>query len=1044
MTEIDKHLDTIIDSMVDNYPKDEVDEVEFSIRGPVNNDKSPWNLGISQFRSLLKTLKETLKLEVYEPEMMLTIHDWAQRRVRITDLDTILLYCKTDTISPDSMEHVVFETKKRILKPIDFYGLRLRYNSEQVIDDEDEKTKLLVMFRDKKEMKLYRFAKRYSIIKPLKSTEKGKLRLDFTVVRQSIGPDFRAAKIIGPTATRTPELYEVELELLDISRDDIQNEDIQSEIKNVLKIILLHLNGGITIATQEDKLISVQNYVKLCKSVYNQLPAVKITTLAQNMLRDIAPYNISAYISTLDRGKMINKKMQDKTVPYVFTDKADGVRALMYVNNDGKCSLIVKETIKLLKKGQDFLTKKIINTYDKQIASILKVIPTDMILGTYTKLVQENDTVGEDGKQIKGKVGKKEYSFNNSVFDGELLIHSNGNYYYKTFDILIHNSESMMDTDFKERNKLFDIVSETEGCFHVSPKKFIKYTNNLPKFSEFTENLMTEVSESTGEVTSIKIKDNGIIYDLDGLVFQPETGPLSHYPQPQKSGFPSTWKSVYKWKPLHHLSIDLALTYKGKSAPITTRREKTVNSMTIQETANRYAVFTAHSGNSKGDLFMSEYTCDVLLSADSIPRSEEGEPIVKGNIVECRLCMKGRFHWIPVRIRHDKWKPNSEKVYDSTLHSLTTEPITMDNLSNIDGGFGGHPQLTVTKINRNISNEHIIKRALLIKGDIVLFDLACGNAKSSWAWVQIRKRQPSKDVAILGIDAENISKANIIMEANFNLIANKNNKEQYIDKYTFVQADFLKPLHLEASSYQYLTTPERFNIINCAFAIHYALRSKEDFLIFLANVSRNLKSNGVFIGSYMNKTKVLDLFRNRQEDHKQLLDGVKISEDNTSVYAELGMIKGSDIMWKIKKTYKGDLPGVFDNNSIAIDFMGLYKNNQEYLIDLEDPDIISLMKQYNLELEEHISFHQIINASDYDNKYIKELYSNTASSEKVWMDLHYNFTFRKKGSMDSYNNLFVTDSKTVKTTQLLKPVKTPKVTKTIKPIKTIKPVKPTK
>jgi ubiquinone/menaquinone biosynthesis C-methylase UbiE len=992
---MDEHIDTIIQDLISNYPEEEVNEVEFAVSKHKNSDESPFNIGINHFRCIMKKMATVFKIEIPEPELMLTVStlgntELRNKRMRLMNIDEIQTFCRNNLLPPDS-DNAVFEDKVRLNKFDTNMDLVIRYSNEKEITQQSLKTDILSSFMDDKINKFYRFAKRYTLQYPVKLS-KGEIKIDFTVLKEGYGSTFKDAKIIGLEGINTAEKYEIEVELVNLQKSDIEKEDVMNHIRFVIKNLLLILNGGITINNNDQYLRKINDYIDMCSRIYS-LDKLSISDLSQESLNKVAHYNISVNIRTMDRSILISKEMHK--VPYLYTDKADGNRALLHINNEGEVSLILKDTIKKFKYSKESVTVSKRLIFDDKPKPVLKLVPTDLILSEIqSSKVVTDETTGK-------KVRKQEYiSVVNSLLDGELL-HINNSYYFKTFDILIHNGNSIMETDFMSRLNLFKLISITEGNFSISPKKFGKYEGELVDFKEYI-NCSLLLEKNGREITDIRIKDNGITYELDGLIFQPASGELSYYPKPNMSNH--IWHSVFKWKPLHHLTIDLKLDYKRSlnTPPVITKTHKKINGMELVETQKKYAKYDAYSGNRMGDCYLSDHPCLVELDINNVPRALSGDPIIRGNIVECRLSMTDGIYWIPVRLRYDKSKPNSLQVYKSTLHSITNEPITLDNLSTLDGGFGGHINLVVTKINRTISNRHITNWGIKIKNDVVLLDLGSGNAKSASSWRDIATKDSTSHIKVLGIDLADVQKAFGVMNSSFN--KSRKNGEYYVKDFDFVESDFLTPLHLDKNLI-HLSKPEIFNIVTCTFALHYAMRSEKDLRMFLANITRNLKLNGVFVGSYMNKRKVLDLFTN---------GNIPVNIEDNSV-SSLTDDRSKNIIWKIKKIFQNSaeraeraesVDDLFTNHTIAIDFMGLYKNNIEYLVDLEDSRLKNIFLEYGLELVEHISFNEIIPEIVSDNKFIKEKYDNITWGEKIWMDLHYNFTFKKVSKPSSYQELF--------------------------------------
>lgn len=965
------NLDAIITSLLENYPESEVaDEIEFAFRGQPNPDGSQWRLNINTFRSLLKEMSNKLGLEIEEPTIMLTINTHDHRRVRITDIELMKQYCSSDRLEVTDASDILYERKTRLSAPVDLpYSLRLRYASERPITDPTERKQLASdvskVPNQENPIKTYRHAKRYSIIHPDKLGENGQIRLDFTAVKTGSGISFRNAKILGTAGAKTPELYEVELEITGVTREELESEEVQTVIRSFLEPLVMHLHGGITLVTDTELLNGMTSYVQLCHSALGlPEPENELTELSQDTLNKLMDYYVAPNIVSMSRRNLIDKHMIKN---YVFTDKADGQRCLLYIDANGKCFLLSKDSVFMLSQRKNKLTGHRNLVADQQATTYLNITATEAIVPDETIKLKKGDAVRTETR-----------SYKNSICDGE-LIHIDGKVYFKTFDIIVHQGESLIEQDFTDRQSVFDKLKlNHEDVFYISPKTFVEYT--LEKFQAYANQELEVVRDKKSQaIISLQYKHEP--YQLDGLVFQPKAGEESYYPKPV-AGRTKNWFSVYKWKPLHHLTVDLELSYTGRSPPEVNKKTTVFDSEGLNEIEYVFASYNAYSRD-KG-LVKSEYPCYADMST-GVPRtvSDEdgtpGEPITNHSIVECRLSHSHGTYWEPVRIRYDKSTPNHYRTYTNTLISITEEPITLDNLGKPEGGFGGVRKYKVTKINRELSNSIMVRYAMQIRGDITILDLASGDAKSGGAWLNIKKgkeRTGSSDVVnVIGVDIQSLDKAVQYMSAKFNRDADGGFRVNT----KFVQADMTMPLHENPELTPYLFQAHTRNIVTCNFAIQHAMGSEKNFRLFLINVSRNLAKGGFFIGSYMNSQKIIDLFNSGTKSNKH---GNLLVKGN-----EMSYKTGGETLWKIHRAFTG-APDVLENHSILVDFIGLMQNQLEYLIDMDNSRIKEIMLEYQLEPVAHTSFNEIAETNSVD-------LSDLDIGEKYWLGLHYAFVFRR-------------------------------------------------
>lgn len=1052
------HTEAIIDTIRDNFPgSGNVHEIEFLVKGPANINGGPWNLGIHNFRELMQIMNNSKDLSGLQETYMLTVqlaqiqNDTrgviSRQRLRMVGLEPIKYYCMSNNIKSDAKD-VFFEKKVRQASAeLEEYFLRLKYSTESPIMDQNEKNAYIDQLSQKSNTKIYRYGKRYTI--DIGSYQYGvdnginfKLKMDFTVMHEGVGPDFRAAKVVNSNMAET---YEVELEIesedgMPLSVNIFEHDEFNSDLKQTLEKLLLFLNGGVTIGTQSERIAKINSYVALCNSIFgtNDTSSVNyamaeeirkernklnlhhfdhepITGLQQDLMNTLSSYNIAAFISSMSRDVLEKDIIANN---HYFTDKADGRRALLYIDGNGETCLVVNNTIKILQKTKDhdglsrLTAGDAVSTFsmyltdttlpDFTFKSKAKADDTSSTKTSTTANTDTSNTTNTTSTTSTANLVVETVSYANSILDGELL-YINDEYHYRVFDILVHNGKSLLTTDFSDRLKMFNKLKSAtpKGPLKIGPKLFYRYSPQ--EFMKFVSNLTVERSEM--EVTGLTITEGGLTYGLDGIIFQSQIGEKSHYPIPKTNH--NTWLNVYKWKPVYLLTVDLKIDERNKPV-IIPKVEQKVEGQNIVDHTSYIAEYKLYYID-KITLVPVDAPCRVVMAgANDVPRTENGEPITRGCIVECRYSVSNGC-WIPIKVRHDKSRPNGKRAYFDAITTIVNRPITLDNLSKPKGGFGDRDNLVVNKLNRIVSNELIIKLGVNVVGEVTsILDLGSGNAKSAYAWkviAQTKRASKEKggygdkgDVVILGVDKEDTKGAHSVMNSDINkhkYDAKKGRSDDLlvVNSYAFVQADFLNDLAQESESASYFMDPSRFDIVSCTFAIQYAMASRENFIGFLKNVKRNLKAGGCFIGSYMSGRKVRELFNDT------VTPNIRKERDVNGVVTKVSSVNASGFtIWSIRRnsaTFDQNDP--FKNHAIFVDFYGLYDNQLEYLIDLEDPTILGIMHEHDLELENHISFNtEVDNLTSSTVKDFKDHLNKPENrGEKIWMDLHYNFVFKK-------------------------------------------------
>lgn len=387
-------------------------------------------------------------------------------------------------------------------------------------------------------------------------------------------------------------------------------------------------------------------------------------------------------------------------------------------------------------------------------------------------------------------------------------------------------------------------------------------------------------------------------YATDGLIFTPKT-----------LGLRDLKGLVYKWKPASQNSIDFLL----KILPddfvdsVTESRAKK-GELYVTKTAGDDIIYPRETLN--GEYVTRKLPQDLQkvanmntripapfqpdnprnpealniilpLSPGNIPLDSEGNKIEDNTIIECAYDTKtGR--WSVMRTRNDKtyeYRVKKEPKFGNdvaTANSIWTSmhiPITEEMISYCvsnpldsyeDDAYYKDNLKRSMRVYNDVYNFHLrIKDNLYEKNiskDQTLLELGSGQAGDLSRW---KKSHVSKVVAV------DISEQNIISPtkgAAIRYLKDKQaNPRDYIPPVLFVQGDMtVYPLFEQEDKYlQILTgsavasTPylaqfeklNKFDVISCQFAMHYACESPELFRSFVKNIHKYLDSTGAFFGT---------------------------------------------------------------------------------------------------------------------------------------------------------------------------------------------------
>jgi hypothetical protein len=351
----------LLDSSPGKYSTYEM-EVKFGTRGIKHLTKMDYD-------NVVKKLKEmnfnprsangsyTLKIQ---PEFLdtktgefRTANDFNRFRVEIDDLNVIQEYCRTNNLSHlvdtkynnvDIMKKLDARVGDEVVQSADFdeFNFRVTYKVEETVSKNGKIGQELIDNWNKSR-KLFRYIKRVSFV-----NNDYPFRVDLSIVRSSSkderGRLIKTYNIQDSNVFQNPETYEIEIEVIN-SEAKIKYNSADLLTKGVEHIAKLVLSGlqctNFPISYTEQKR-TLTEYMKLIhepeskKKNQEYVPKERIypndfigPSSVTLQLKNIAPINPDMTVPNI-------------TVPYsyVVTDKADGDRHLLYVNDQGRIYLI--------------------------------------------------------------------------------------------------------------------------------------------------------------------------------------------------------------------------------------------------------------------------------------------------------------------------------------------------------------------------------------------------------------------------------------------------------------------------------------------------------------------------------------------------------------------------------------------------------------------------------------------------------------------------------------------------------------------------------
>lgn len=891
-------------------------------------------------------------------------------RTKISNIHNIKKYCNTNTISLEDIQassYISFLQKFRkkvtdiLLKPIDFdnFEFRVNYKSERNLKFNSELVQGVInSWNDSK--KIFRLIKRLTF-----THNNYPFKFDLSIVRSSkkyrskLIPEYN---IETSNVFKNAETYEIEIEIDNTFRSSI---DLQKKLKSSIKIILSALQKtNYPISYTEQNLV-LQEYVHL---INNGPVNRKIYTTDF-----IGPSSISTEIINIIPLSE-NLSFPNINLPYTVTEKADGIRALMYISSIGKIYLI--------------------NTN-------MEIIFT-------------------------GCITKNEECFS-TIIDGELVERDKNNKfinYYLCFDIYYLNGKSVMEFPFLEMEGLvYDNPKMSKDIFRY--KTILKVLNainiscvtskEIPlkiKPKEFYKNTTKSIFSQCNQILT-KVDEGGFIYETDGLIFTPlNTGvgmdSIGLKPPTRKM----TWNKSMKWKPPEFNTVDFL---------ITTKKDKTGSDLISNEFTDgvnlasnkqilKYKTIILRVGfderkhgfmnpfknilddelpdtnNTDQNLYRPvpfqptnptpdypAYICNIYLTDNNKMLTENGEEFFEDEtIVEFKFDKNAPkfLQWIPIRVRNDKTTDykKGRKNYGNAYHVANSvwksihNPVTSlmirtgKNIPNeiIDNDvyYNRSGNKTITRSLRDFHNL-VVKRSLILsvsRSGNSLIDQSVGKAGDFSKW------KASKLSFVFGIDYSKDNIQNRIDGACARYLkekmrwkslpkviylygdSSKNLKSgeafddpkcKQVAKAIFGQGTRDKQILGKGVFKHYGKGLNGFDIVSNQFSIHYFFENKIKLNNFLRNVTECCKVGGYFIGTCYDGKKVFNQLKRKSYD-----ESIVIMQQERK-------------MWELKKKFSQD---VFENDESCLGYeISVYQESinkmfSEYLVNFDY--LTRLMENY--------------------------------------------------------------------------------------------------
>ena len=1019
-------------------------------------------------------------------------------RTEIKGMNDIREYCKTDKINVNN-RNISFTQKFRKrtesrgnLDPVDFdnFHFRVNFKTEKQLYQKYHAQKIQIItdgWTDTK--KTFRYLKRFSFRNNyINKTVGFPFQIDCSIVKTSnknrnyLIPEY---KIEQSNVFENKEIYEIELELINDVAKYMDTGDLLRKIKYGIKLILSGLQQtNFPVAFSERELILKQ---------YHSLVhfGEKVSEVKKISSREfIGPSSISLEMPNIIPLKDTSSEPNINN-PYTVTDKADGMRKLLYISKLGKIYLI-------------------------------DVNMNVQFTGCITKNKSALNTL-IDGEHVINNL-QGEFINKYCAFDIYILNRKDLRPYpfIEGKDLVYENKE--LERDIFRKVELEKYLNKLSPINVVSSDKKSPMTFTIKKFyNNNDENIFIQCKKIMDDV------DNSLFeYETDGLIFTPSflgvgsdkigvAGPKNKI----------TWMHSFKWKPSEYNTIDFLVTIKKDPE---TKQEiigNILNNGTDMSDSTQFKSYktmelrvgydeTRHGFINPLDDIINDnlpkkkwsnynedkykpvlfqptnptpeypiYLSNIILNNQSginyMLTEDESQSFEDWNIVEFKFVKDNKpgWQWVPIRARYDKtselqsgYRKNygnahhvAQSVWRSINNPITKKMITTGTdipkeINDADVYYKKKSKETTT--NRLRSFHNFIKRKLIInvckRGD-TLFDQSVGKAGDLQKWINAELSfvfgiDYSKDNIENRLDGAcarylNACKRNRILPnalfingdsskniRNGDATANTNTKATTIVNAVFgtIPSDNLEKGILK----NYGKGKNGFDIISNQFSIHYFWKDKSTLHNFLRNVSETCKVGGYFIGTCY--------------DGKKVFDKLKYTDYQDSMY----IINGDEKMWEIKKLYNNDsFPDTeecigytidvfqesintwqkehlvnFDYLTSALQLYGFEPITDVEAKSFEFPSAIGSFKDEFDIMDEKIDNREL-------NPHIVKGANKMSSNEKEISFLNNYFIYKKKSNPDakSVSNMIIHNMKNIDEEQEEDVDKKPKIKRRVKKLK---------
>jgi hypothetical protein len=733
----------------------------------------PGKIDYKMFSRLLQYLRSTAKENKIQaqPEQLDVSGRFNNEiyRVELVGLENIMRYCTTNKWPDDpNSVHVVKKDFVKGFPPLIVPDLQTRVNLKSEINIEGDKRVAIMKHMNQMGMryfeKLYRLKKRYTLI-----SDDGLFRYDMTIVKS------RKVSHNGSMAesgvTREIEAFEVEMEFVgDMETFHDSNKKNGTSFEKAFRRNAMEIYMALQ---DEDMFVSSETKTQVLDQYYKLTMENDSVRAKSKGNKFSKPMFIGTMPKTLETNNLINGEYNNEHIrrDYTVTDKADGERVLLYVDERGDVYAISPQLdIKATGlKVDGAKVQKVQNSIlDCEYITKSRSLQPMKLFAVFDCYFFNGKDVGnlplmtpDDASDNKKR----------TVLASSLSTNKNTN-----------NSDMPM----SRLDAASQVVSSISKIGKDKNKNDNNNNNSPSSFTNGSDHAKVEVKTfyrdifDGAKIIIGKRDAKSIPYHIDGLIYTPSLLPVGCVIKNQKPIYGGSWPKVFKWKPPEDNSIDFQVKIDDQiiihsDQDLLSQRKLRLyvgykDQYEIKINPLEFLKGTLQSSNKDASLYKIKMfdldgantsLSEAFVNVDPTTQQMKclnGDGIFKDSIVEMR---RQNNKWEAMRVRKDKTKPNdyytAMNVWRSMVVPVETNIVvdeseadklvfTYDDNVYYDRVFDRTQSAT-----RNMNEFHnAVKRTLVATMRSLtqkfVFDIACGKAND------LKKYLDNGFTTILGID----------------------------------------------------------------------------------------------------------------------------------------------------------------------------------------------------------------------------------------------------------------------------------------------------